>query len=97
MLSGGLQDFPSPSPPRQALPPKKKEEKASVKVSTSLKAKTNFTWEPQSVTVQSNSLAGLTPTVSTHSAPMRNHRSWSKHASRGSRKQLLRNPTLWQA
>ena len=54
MLRGGLQDFP-PSPKK-----KKDKEKASVKVSTSLLVKTRFTWEPQSVTVQSNSLAGLT-------------------------------------
>ena len=38
----------------------KKKEKASVKISTSLNFKTRFTWEPQSVTVQSDSLAGLT-------------------------------------
>ena len=39
---------------------KKNKEKASVKISTSLKIKTRFTWEPQSVTVQSDSLASLT-------------------------------------
>ena len=38
----------------------KKKEKASVKVSKSLLVKTRFTWEPQSFTVQSDSLAGLT-------------------------------------
>ena len=50
-----------------AVPKKKKnKEKASVKISTSLKVKTCFTWEPQSVTVQSDSLAGPDqPTVST--------------------------------
>ena len=58
MLRGVLQDFPSPSTSRRALTQKK--ENASVKISTSLKVKTRFTWEPQSVTVQSDSLAGLT-------------------------------------
>ena len=41
-------------------PSQKKKEKASVKVSTSLKVKTRFTWEQRSVTVQSDSLTGLT-------------------------------------
>ena len=58
MLRGSLQDFPSPSTSRRA--PQKKKEKVSVKISTSLKVKTRFTWEPQSVTVQSDSLTGLT-------------------------------------
>ena len=40
--------------------PKYNKEKASIEVSTITPGqKTRFTWEPQSVTVQSDSLAGL--------------------------------------
>ena len=52
------------------IPPcPKKREKASVKVSTSLLVRTRFTWEPQSVTVQTKSWQSWPTTNSTRSAP----------------------------
>ena len=54
-------------------------------------------WEPQTATVQTDSLASLTNHGFNALSSMWNHRSRSKHASRGSRKQLQCNPTLWQA
>ena len=92
MLTGSLQDFPSPSTSRRH--PQKKEE-PSIKVSTVDQS------QHASRGSRSQSLCNPTlgkphqTTVSTSSAP--SHRSWSKHASRGSRKQLLSKPTLWQA
>ena len=61
-MSAGLPLTSNISP---CLPPhqKKKRKKQASRSAQSLKAKTSFTWEPQSVTVQFKTLAGLTSQI----------------------------------
>ena len=87
VLRGGLQDFSSPSASRRA--PKKTRKRPVSKSVPSLLVNTRFTWEPQTVTVQSDTLAALT----NHDFNALNSNAVKKSRRRHHEQQLSRDPT----